>query len=59
MKNNLKNQNRGFLQLIIIIVIALLLMRYFGITISGILDYFHLTWAGILNWFKDLFNSVK
>jgi hypothetical protein len=56
----------GFIKLIIVIVIALLLMRYFHITITGILAYFHLTWPEImnwfqqsLNWFKDLFNSVK
>ena len=56
----------GFLKLIIIIIVALLLMRYFNLTISGILDYFHLTgpeitnWiTKVINWFKDLFNSVK
>ena len=71
MKNNIKNKNKkaeqdGFLQIIILIIIALLLMRYFNLTISGILAYFHLTWTEIinwfkeaLNWFKDLFNSVK
>lgn len=60
------NKKRGFLQLIIIIIVAMLLMRYFGITISGILEYFHLTWPEIINWFKqaiewfkNLFNSVK
>lgn len=66
MINDVKNKEGGFLKLIIIIVIALLLMKYFGITISGILAYFHLTWPEIigwfkqaLEWFKDLFNSVK
>jgi hypothetical protein len=73
MKNNIKNQKRnyvsgqeGFFQLIIIIIIALLLMRYFHLTISGIMAYFHLTWPEIINWFKqtlywfsNLFNSVK
>lgn len=60
------NQQGGFIKLIIVIVVALLLMKYFGITITGILAYFHLTWPEIinwfqqaLNWFKDLFNSVK
>lgn len=59
-------QQAGFLKLIILIIIALLLMRYFGVTISGILDYFGLTWSEILDWLKkgldwlkDLFNSVK
>ncbi|MFA5791607.1 MAG: hypothetical protein WC884_01050 [Candidatus Paceibacterota bacterium] len=65
MKNKIKNKS-GFLQIIIIIIIALLLMRYFNLTISGILDYFNLTWTDIINWMKraldwlkDLFNSVK
>ncbi len=56
----------GFLQLIIFIVVVLLIMKYFGLTFSGILDYFHLTWPEIISWFKaaldwlkDLFNSVK
>lgn len=66
MKNIINGKGSGFIKLIIIIIIALLLMRYFHITITGILDYFHLTWADImnyiqqaLNWLKDLFNSVK
>lgn len=56
----------GFIKLIIIVIIALLLMRHFNLTFSGILDYFNLTWVDILSWltkalewFKDLFNSVK
>lgn len=63
MKNK---KEKGFIKLIIIIVIALLLMKYFNITISGTLEYFNLTWADILNyikvaldWLKELFNSVK
>ncbi len=46
MKKHTNNQ-AGFLQLIIIIIIALLLMKYFGITISG-----------AIAWFKDFFGSV-
>ena len=56
----------GFIQLIIVIIVALLLMRYFNLTFTGILDYFNLTWNDViawlgkaLQWFKDLFNSVK
>ena len=63
MRNNKKS---GFIKFIIIIVVALLLMKYFNITISGILAYFNLTWVEIINWlkqaldwFKELFNSVK
>ena len=67
MMNKIKNKKEsGFIKLIIVVVIALLLMRYFKITISGILAYFNLTWSEIINWlkqaldwFKDLFNSVK
>ncbi|MES3031919.1 MAG: hypothetical protein V4699_01605 [Patescibacteria group bacterium] len=66
MINHIKNREGGFIKLIIVVVVALLLMKYFGLTISGILEYFHLTWPEIiswfnqaLNWFKDLFNSVK
>ena len=63
MRNNKKG---GFIKFIIIIVVALLLMNYFHITVSGILAYFNLTWVEIINWlkqaldwFKELFNSVK
>lgn len=65
MKNKIKNKS-GFLQIIIIIIIALLLMRYFNLTISGILAYFNLTWTDIINWLKraldwlkELFYSVR
>ncbi len=41
MKNILKNNKEGgFLKLIIIIIIALLIMKYFGITLSEIFDKF-------------------
>ena len=62
----LKNKNGGFLHIIVTIVVVLLLMRYFGITISGILAYFHLSIPEVVGWFKTtwqwffyLFNSVK
>lgn len=52
--------------MIIVIIVALLLMKYFNITFTEILNYFNLTLTEIigwlkqaLNWFKDLFNSVK
>lgn len=47
MKKLLKNKQRGFIELIIVIVIALLLMNYYG-----------LTFRGIFEWFKGLFLSV-
>ena len=56
----------GFIKIIIIVIIALLLMRHFGLTFTKILTYFNLTWMEVLGWikhsfvwFKDLFNSVK
>jgi hypothetical protein len=62
----MKNKQNGFFKIIILIIIALLLMRYFNITITGILNYFNLTWIEIINWLKEaliwlkeLFNSVK
>jgi len=67
MINKIKNgREGGFIKLIILIVVVLLLMRYFNLTITGVLAYFHLTWTDIMNWFnqalnwlKDLFISVK
>ena len=65
-QNKEDQKNAGFIKLILLIVIALLLMRYFGITISGTLEYFNLTWADILGYvkatldlLKELYNSVK
>ena len=62
----MKNKEGGFLKLIIVIIVALLLMKYFNITFTEILNYFNLTLTEIigwlkqaLNWFKALFNSVK
>ncbi len=47
MMNKLKNKQGGFLELVIVIIIALVLMRYFGFTITG-----------FLNWLRELFYSV-
>ncbi|MFA4975178.1 MAG: hypothetical protein WC839_01265 [Candidatus Paceibacterota bacterium] len=47
MSNNTKNKQKGFLKIIIIIVIALFLFKYFNITISD-----------VFNWIKTLFNTV-
>ena len=56
----------GFIKLIIIIVIALLLLKYFGLTITGIMNSLGITGADItgwikqaVDWFKELFNSVR
>jgi hypothetical protein len=47
MNNNLKNTQGGFIGTIIIIVIVLLIMNYYGITLTGI-------W----NWLWALITSV-
>ena len=55
MKNAIENKkNRfastkqgGFLEIIIIIIIALLIMKYFGVTISG-----------AIHWFTSFFSNV-
>jgi uncharacterized protein involved in cysteine biosynthesis len=47
MKKEFKNKEGGFLEIIIFIIIALLIFKFFGITISGV-------W----NWFTSFFRSV-
>jgi len=50
-------KDSGFIKSIILIIIALLLIRYyFGVTFSEILDYPVV--SGVIDWFKTLFNSV-
>jgi len=46
-KLNLKNKQSGFLNIIIAIVIIFLIMRYFGLTITGMFE-----------WVKNLFYSI-
>ncbi len=45
--NNIKNNEGGFLQIIILVIIALLIMKYLGITVSG-----------LVHWFISFFSSV-
>ena len=47
MKNKMQNKEGGIIELIVLIIIALLLMKYFDITISD-----------IVNWFESFFRSV-
>ena len=47
MDGNIKNKRGGFLQIIIGILIALLIMKYLGVTVSG-----------VVNWFLNTFHSV-
>jgi hypothetical protein len=55
MKNILKrNKEGGFIELIVLVVIALLLMKYFGVTVSMVLD-----WAKeFVEWFKTFFKDI-
>lgn len=43
-----KNKEGGFLQIIILIIIALLIMKYLGITVSGLIDWFSSFFASVL-----------
>jgi hypothetical protein len=50
MKNqlNIKNKSGGFLQIIILILVALFIMKYSGVTISGLVYWFKTTFASVL-----------
>ena len=64
MKN--KSSRAGFVHLIIIIIVAFLLMRYFNITITGIADWVAQylpsrvvdLFETFFNWFAGLVSSV-
>ena len=47
LKNKQKNTQGGFLELIIVVIIGLLLMQYYGITFTS-----------IFNWLQNLISSV-
>jgi hypothetical protein len=47
MKKSIKNQQAGFIKIIILIIILLLVMKFSGTTISE-----------VVNWFKNFFGSV-
>jgi hypothetical protein len=48
MNNKIKNTKGGFLEIIILVIIALLLMKYFGITVSGVIYWFQSFFASVL-----------
>ena len=62
MMNKIKNINRGeesgFIQLIIIIIIALLVLNYFNLSISGILAYFGTSISEVITWLKTAVQNV-
>lgn len=47
MKNKPNNQQGGFLQIIIGIIIVLIIMKILGVTVSGV-------WNGFANFFSDV-----
>ena len=47
MLNKIKNRQSGFLEIIVVVVIALLIMKYMGVTVSG-----------VINWFTTFFRDV-
>jgi hypothetical protein len=51
MKNNKQN---GFVEMIVIIIIALLLMKYFGITVSTVVAWGKVFLAWFTTFFKDI-----
>ncbi len=52
--NRLQNKKAGFIELIVIVVIALLLMKYFGITVSTVV-----AWAKVfIAWFTTYFHDI-
>jgi hypothetical protein len=47
MTEKIKNKEGGFIELIILIIIVLIIMKYSGITVSE-----------VVNWFMSFFRSV-
>ena len=54
MKKIMKNKKgdlsaqAGFIQIIIVIIIALFIMKYLGITVSGVISWFMTTFENVL-----------
>ncbi|KKU75326.1 MAG: hypothetical protein UY01_C0016G0016 [Candidatus Nomurabacteria bacterium GW2011_GWB1_47_6] len=52
MQNNQKGlpagRQGGFLELIVLIIVALLIMKYMGLTVSEVVDWFKDFFAGVL-----------
>ena len=54
MKTQAGNQNNGLVSLILIIVVALFLMKYLGVTVSDIIVWL----KALINWFRATFADV-
>jgi len=37
--SNIKNKQKGFIQLIILIIVALIALKYFGLTVGEVIDW--------------------
>ena len=48
MKNNKINKQSGFIEIIILILIALFIMKYSGVTISDLVLWFKTTFESVL-----------
>lgn len=61
MKNNYQ---RGFIKEILLIVIAIIILSYFGVSIKEVLDKeavknnFFYVWEGVVGFFKYVFNFI-
>ncbi len=42
-----KNKNGGFFQLIILIIVALFILKYTGLTIGDVVNWFKTTFSGV------------
>ncbi len=45
---NFKNNNGGFIQIIISLVIVLFIMKYAGVTVSDVINWFKTTFGDVL-----------
>jgi hypothetical protein len=43
-----KNKESGIIEIIVLIIIALLIMKYLGITITGVINWFTAFFSGVL-----------
>jgi len=46
-KNKIKKE-KGFIQLIILIIIVLFIMKYSGVTVTEVVNWFKTTFSGVL-----------
>ena len=53
-ENKMKNKQGGIIRLIFLIIILILLMKYFDVSFSDIVNYINI----FLGWVKNFFNSI-